>query len=107
MNSLVEKLGYKVHYSPIETNYSNHTKKIIMLKSAVDAEQKYILAHELGHCIIHRIIKFKRIKNKALIFVNELGAWIIAFFICLKYKAFDKKTSFLCIARECLKTYIS
>jgi hypothetical protein len=103
-------LGYKITRQKGSVNIS--TKTIFMDFNEYDiTKQGYLLSHELGHVQIFRLISFLKVfnyykvkKNHVFLRLFDEGvAWIIGFFLCIRFKVSIK--GFFPYAFNCWKTY--
>jgi hypothetical protein len=104
-------MGYHISRQKGSVNYS--IKTIYLDSNEYDiTKQSYLLSHELGHIQVFRFLSsfklftwyYKLTKKHLLIrMLNECVAWLIGFFLCIRFKVPLK--GFYTYAFDCLKTY--
>jgi hypothetical protein len=98
--------GYQLNYytgNNLIGNHTNQTRKTIWINQEANLYNLYTTAHEIGHAIINNKITLIH-RSKVYIIFNEFFAWIIGFYISIKFKILSRE--FFKIFCKCLKTYI-
>ena len=111
LRNLTFELGYYIN-TLNNASIVNHTGKWLSFRRDLTRGSVFEFSHEIGHIYqfkrrekkIEDLKTFYKSRSKLKVFLDELEAWIIGYYLCRKLKI--NTNGFIKHSYKCLKSYI-